>query len=119
MSDVRYYEALAEIVRCRVTGNGPERMCLCLARQFDSLIGAPGLEHALPDQIWLPTQVDRWAAHKSCSNSSRLTAQFVLNVWSPSTKWKVGLFNLGLAVKTLNASELAVIRAWMLDPRSI
>lgn len=67
---------------------GNERMTE-LARCFPSMVEAAGPK----PWAWDAVALDRWAT-TPISHVERVTAQFLLAVWAPDTKWKAGGFDV-------------------------
>ena len=97
--------------------HGPERLWVNyqvdrmrrLALEFPCLADAPGV------RPWDAEALDRWAANP-VSHGERVTAQFLLAVWSPETPWQSGRFDLMEALRLWSPSYREVFLAWANNP---
>lgn len=80
-----------------------------LARSFPSLRYAPGLEP------FKPAKLDAWAASDERENEAKHAAQFVLAIAKPRG-WKVGRFNVLLAMRRWDDAHRAAFIAWAKNP---
>lgn len=80
-----------------------------LAATFPCLSGAPGV---LPFE---PEELNRWAAGPA-SHGERVTAQFILAVWDPSTTWEAGRFDVMEALRVWPPSHSESFLRWAEDP---
>jgi hypothetical protein len=80
-----------------------------LAQRFPCLVNAPGTEPYQPEEL------DRWAAGPA-SSGERITARFVLSVWSPDTDWACGRFDLMEALRIWGPTHRDPFLKWAADP---
>jgi hypothetical protein len=76
----------------------------------------PVLHEARGVDPWNATEFARWAAKWPASEASKNCARFVLSVWSPGTRWKVGRFDVVAAMSRWDHTNKAAFVAWARDP---
>lgn len=81
-----------------------------LAKTFPCLRRAPGLDP------WRPNTLDRWAASPSPSQGERVTARFLLTVWSPDEAWESGRFVLTEALRVWDVRHRRAFLIWASAP---
>lgn len=85
-----------------------ERMSV-FAETFPCLRNKPGV---LP---WNPQKLQRWASTVA-SSGERHCARFVLNVWNPYHKWRLGKFLLVEAMNVLDSGNREAMVRWIQNP---
>ena len=80
-----------------------------LAQTFPSLRLAQGVDPFDAEEL------DRWA-NGPVSHGQRVSAQFVLAVWSPEQCWKCGRFNLMGALSLFDPTHHQAFLTWVSDP---
>ena len=80
-----------------------------LARSFPCLRNAWGVSPFQPEEL------NRWAA-SGLSHGERVTAQFILAVWDPSTDWEAGRFDLMEALHVWPETHRVPFLLWARDP---
>ncbi len=89
-----------EALRARMTA---------FALTFHSMHYASGVEP------WDAVELETWASGPR-SHGERVTAQFLLNVWDPSTEWRCGRFDLMEALRIWDAEHHKAFLRWVTDP---
>jgi len=85
-----------------------------LARTFPCMKGNPGVMSNLPP--WNAIAVDAWGASGQSSHGERVTAQFLLAVWSPQDSWECGKFDLMEALRVWDESHHRAFLVWASNP---
>ena len=85
-----------------------------LAQTFPCMRGKVGVMDALPP--WDAAAVDAWAAPGRPSHGERVTAQFLLAVWSPDHPWLCGKFDLMEAVRVWDHAHHDSFLKWASNP---
>jgi hypothetical protein len=75
----------------------------------------PSMRYALGVKPWDALELDTWG-NGPCSHGERVTAQFLLNVWDPSTEWKCGRFDLMEALRIWDEAHHKAFLQWATDP---
>lgn len=63
---------------------------------------------------WDAQRFEAWARSKS--SGEKHAVRFVLSVWNPTTKWKVGRFDLHDAMGTWDPEHRTAFAAWAREP---
>ena len=79
---------------------------MALIHSFPCLRSFPGPWDALAFQTW---------GHGK-SSGEKHAIRFVLSVWNPTTRWKVGRFDLHEALGTWDSGNRAAFVAWAQKP---
>jgi hypothetical protein len=75
----------------------------------------PSMRYASGIEPWDALQLDAWG-NGLRSHGERVTAQFLLAVWDPSTDWKRGRFDLMEALRIWDAQHHKAFLKWAVDP---
>src|SRR4051794_33787856 len=105
---------MGRVIRMEERGERPDEMrrrrrMTELARSFPCLANAPGVDPFRPEDL------DRWAAGPA-SSGERVTARFVLAVWSPAAEWAAGKFDVMEALRIWPPSHAEPFLRWARDP---
>ena len=85
------------------------------ARMAAFAVTFPSMRYASGVEPWDAVELDAWG-NGPCSHGKRVTAQFLLNVWDPSTDWKCGRFDLMEALNVWPPSHREPFLRWASDP---
>jgi hypothetical protein len=77
--------------------------------------GFPCLRNAVGVNPWDAEDLDRWAAGP-VSHGERVTAQFLLAVWSPEDEWRSGRFDLMEALRLWDPLHHRAFLKWAAEP---
>ncbi len=84
---------------------------IMLVESFPSLVGRPGVE------LWNANVLDLSAKRGAWTTGGSIHAvRFVLSVWDPNYKWKVGPFSISQALQVWDGSHHRAFLAWAQKP---
>ena len=75
----------------------------------------PSMRYAFGVKPWDAVERDAWG-NGPRSHGERVTAQFLLDVWDPSTDWKCGRFDLMEALRIWDPGHHQAFLRWVADP---
>ena len=85
------------------------------ARMTAFALTFPAMRYALGVEPWDALELDAWGSGPR-SHGERVTAQFLLNVWDPSTEWKCGRFDLMEALRIWDPEHHKAFLRWAAAP---
>ena len=103
----------ADVISMRDKLTGEERALR--ARMTAFALTFPSMRYALGVEPWDALELDAWGSGPR-SHGERVTAQFLLNVWDPSTEWKCGRFDLMEALRIWDPEHHKAFLRWAAAP---
>lgn len=86
------------------------------ARMSALALSFPSLRYADGIAPWEPDPFARWLRSGAPGHGAKCAGQFVLSVWSPSTRWKSGRFDLHEGLAIWDEPHRAAFLAWARAP---